>query len=235
MLVVAAAACSSGHTTSPDAAPPGFTIYLNFDGVTLQPAMLGGDDAATNRSSIVTAQTVAPPYLQGVATRDTTIASIVTAAKTAVAPFNVAIVTDRPTSLDYFMIVFTGQPSVVFGPGGGNGVSAVTTFPCMQSPAGPANPNSIGFQFQSAPGGDAYGPVARGNLVIPVVALAQNIEPTTTNGDCLCFAAAGCGLGTSACTIGGPGTPVDTAHGCAGAAPTEDEMALLAALFGAAH
>jgi hypothetical protein len=176
-----------------------------------------------------------PAYLVSVATRDTTIASIVSETQARLAPFDVDIVTARPTALDYFMIVYTGQPSVVFGPGQGTGVSAVTTFPCSNPSApGAATPNGIGFQFQTDATKDVYLPIARGNLAIPVIALAQNINPTTTNGDCLCFAASTCGLGTTACTIGGPSTPVDTAHGCTGAPASEDEMSLLVGVLGAA-
>jgi len=219
----------------PDAGPPPFTVYLNFEGVTLAPTMAGMDNAATNLSSIVTASTTVPPYLQGVATRDTTIASIVSETQARFSPFHVDVVTERPAALDYFMIVYTGQPSVVFGPGNGAGVSAVTSLPCSNPSGGAAAvPNGIAFQFQSAATSDQYMPIARGNLAIPLVALAQNINPTAATNDCLCFAAANCGLGTTACTIGGPGTPVDTAHGCSGAPASEDEMALLVQTLGAA-
>jgi hypothetical protein len=214
---------------------PTLTVYLNFDGATIEPAMPGADDAASNHSSIVMSETVVPPYLMGVTTRDTTIASIVSETTARFSPFDVAVVTDRPASLDYFMIVFTGLPSVVFGPGQGTGVSAVTNFPCQNTTPQPPNPNAIAFMFQSDAMMDQYGPVQRGNLAIPAVALAQNIQPTTKSGDCMCYSAAGCGLPSTACTIGGPGTPVDTPHACPGVPATEDEMSLLLAAFGAAH
>jgi hypothetical protein len=238
MLCLGTVACGSGHTAKPDAPPdapppPTLTVYLSFDGETIEPAMTGADDAATNHSSIVSSETVVPPYLMGQTSRDTTIASIITETKARFSPFNAAIVTDRPTSSDYFMIVFTGQPSVVFGPGQGSGTSVVTNFPCSNTTPLPPTPSSIAFMFQSGPTTDAYNPVERGNLAIPAVALAQNIQPTTQTGDCLCFSAAGCGLPSSTCTIGGPGTPVDTAHACAGSPATEDEMSLLVAAFGA--
>ena len=231
-VVLAACGSSGSSTKKPDAGPPPFTVYLSFDGETISPAS-GDDDAATNMSSIITMQKTVPAYLSGVANRDTTIASIVSETQARFAPFNVEVVTTRPTALDYFMIVYTGTPDVVFG-SGANGVSAVTADPCMQTPAKPANPNSIAFMFQSAATSDTYGPVERGNLSIPVVALTQNIAPTSQNGDCMCFAAASCGLPATECRIGGPGTPVDVAHACSGATSTEDEMSLLVGVFGAA-
>jgi hypothetical protein len=95
-------------------------------------------------------------------------------------------------------------------------------------------PNGIGFMFQSAASSDTYTPLERANLAIPVVGLSMGIPPTTKNGDCMCFAANGCGLANTACAIGGPGTPVDTAHACSDAPATDDEMSLLTALFGTA-
>jgi hypothetical protein len=234
MLLVVVAACGGSSTPKPDAAPPPFTLYLNFEGVTLEPST-GTDDAATNMSVLVTSETTVPPYLVGVADRDTTIATIVTNTQARFAPFNVSVVTDRPAGLDYFMIVFTGAPSVIFGPGQGTGVSAVTTFPCMDTTPMAPTLDGIGFQFQNGTTSDAYGPGERGNLAIPVVALAQNINPTTANGDCLCFASADCQLNEAACTIGGAGTAVDTTNGCPGAPATEDEMSLLAGVLGTAQ
>src|SRR5580765_3071042 len=204
--VLVLAACGSGSSKKPDAGPPPFTLYLSFDGETISPA--ANDDAATNMSSIVSTQKIVPAYLNGVATRTTTIASIVSRTQARFAPFHVDVVTTRPDALDYFMIVYTGTPDVVFG-GGASGVSAVTTQPCMQTPAGAPHPNGIGFQFQSAASSDAYTPVERGNLAIPVIALAQNVDPTTSATDCLCFASPSCNLPNSVCTIGGPGTAVD--------------------------
>jgi len=204
------------------------TVYLSFGGEMIQPATAGADNAAMNMSSILTAAKTVPPYLDNVATRDTTIAQVVSETQARFAPFDVAVVTDRPTSGDYFMIVFTGEPGPILG-AGTNGTSAITTESC---PTGP-NPNGIAFQFQSGTSADAYVPVQRGNLSIPAVALAQLVPPTSMTNDCTCWAATGCGFPTTPCTIGGAGTPVDTAHACPGAPATEDEMSVLTGIFGA--
>jgi hypothetical protein len=232
---MAVAACGSSSKPTPDAGPPPFIVYLNFEGVTLE-TTTGDPDAASNTTSIVSAETVVPAYLAGVAARDTTIASIVTETKARFAPFHVEVVTDRPASLAYFMIVYTGQPSVVFGPGTGNGVSAVTQDACSNATGSSATQflNGIGFQFQSDASSDTYTPIERGNLALPVVGLSNGIPPTKKNGDCMCFADASCGLPAAQCTIGGAGTTVDTANACTDAGTTVDEMAVLTALLGTA-
>jgi len=230
MFVVMAAACGSGHTTKPDAPPlPTMTVYLSFDGEMIQPTTAGNDNAAMNLSSIITTAKTAPAYLNNVPTRADTIAQIVSETQARFAPFDVDIVTNRPTSGDYFMIVFTGEAKTVLGT---NGASAITTENCPTPP----NKNGIAFEFQNGSTSDTFTPVQKANLTIPSVALAQLVPPTSTAGDCMCWSATSCApVGTTPCTIGGAGTVVDAPHSCSGAPGTDDEMSLLQGVFGTAH
>jgi hypothetical protein len=205
------------------------TLYLSFDGETIQPTTPGNDNSAMNLSSIVSAQKTAAPYLNNVATRADTITQIVSETKARFAPFDVAIVTDRPTSGDYFMLVFTGEPKPFLGVAG---PLATTSESC---PTGP-NPNGIAFEFQDGTTADVLTPAQKGNIAIPAVALMQLIPPTTVAGDCLCWAAASCApVNTATCTIGGAGTAVDNPHSCPNSPTSEDEMSLLQGVFGTAH
>src|SRR5512142_1063573 len=123
LAAVLAAGCSSSHHAAPDAAPdadllhcpapvdptaPGtHTVFVNFDGVTLTKGNC--NDATTNCTSLVVQdQTVVPPWLDGNADRANDIAAIMTVARTAVAPYSIDLVTTRPASGDYKMIVVGG-------------------------------------------------------------------------------------------------------------------------------
>jgi hypothetical protein len=232
VLVIAFAACGdnvAGPPAEPEAGPPPLRVFLAFDGVTLQPGTATSSN--TNTTPFVTTTTTVPPYLDGIATRGATIDAIVAEATKRLAPLNLEIVTTRPVG-EYFMIVVTGPASVI---GFSNGTSAVAYIGCTAMPPDLAHHHDgIALMFQSSAGTtDQYGPAFKGNLVLGALALENGVPPTTSPTDCLCWAAAGCGANTQACTIGGAGTAVDVPHSCPGTAATDDELGLLVAEFGA--
>src|SRR6185436_11240202 len=83
------------------------TVFLNFDGQALQQ---GPSDATMNRASwMQVAAGTAPRYLNGNGNRDATIQAIVNGVRAQLAQFPVTVVTTRPNSRSYVMIVFVGQ------------------------------------------------------------------------------------------------------------------------------
>lgn len=98
-------------------------IYLDFDGTTLTG---GYDDATRNVSSIVysinkssiTVPAFDPSWYSTSKTRDQVVADITALVRTYYAPFNVDIVTARPTSGDYVMVAVGGLPGLINQPCG---------------------------------------------------------------------------------------------------------------------
>lgn len=98
-------------------------IYLDYDGATLTG---GYDNATRNVSSIVysinkssiTVPAFDPSWYSTSKSRDQVIADITALVRTYYAPFNVDIVTARPTSGDYVMVAVGGLPGLINQPCG---------------------------------------------------------------------------------------------------------------------
>lgn len=113
-------ASGSGGTTKLDAAVQqqadaqapacanGRKVYLNFDGVTLTQAATS--DSLTNNAAWMTnASAVVPAYHTGVAGRDAEITSIVDGVRARLSALPLEIVTTRPASGPYVMVVMGGN------------------------------------------------------------------------------------------------------------------------------
>lgn len=104
-MVDAAGACPS---KSPPLAPGMHRVYLNFEGVTLTDACASSSQG--NCSNLVkTSPADIPPYMMGDPQRDQRIGFIVQTVQTAFAAYSLDIVTQRPTSGDYHMVVLGGD------------------------------------------------------------------------------------------------------------------------------
>ena len=214
------AACGPS-ATPPDAHAPRATVYLNFDGVMLTP---GSDLASANTSAIVTTPTTLPRYLDGASDRQSRVDAITAAVEARLAPYDVEVVTARPSAHGYTMIVVTGDSTAVAG---ASGISALAAIGCTAPDL-----HGIGFLFQSSASADTYGPDFKGNLSLAILGFEYLVPPTSTPKDCMCWAASACGDNETPCTVGPAGTAVDTAHACAGAPATIDEGALFTAALG---
>ncbi|HSD89019.1 MAG TPA: hypothetical protein VLB44_15935, partial [Kofleriaceae bacterium] len=85
----------------------GRAVYLNFDGVTLTQG--SPSDATQNRASWMTnTSAVVPPYHNGSGTRATDIQTIINGVKSRLSTTPINVVTSRPASGPYVMIVFGG-------------------------------------------------------------------------------------------------------------------------------
>lgn len=118
-----------GRCTAPmtDAHPALHTIYANFDGVMLSKCTNGmASDSRANCTDIVPGDTTFPPFMDGNPARDGFIGQILYAAQRALAPYSIDIVTTRPASGSYHMMVFGGTPALVGAPANIFGIAPAT-------------------------------------------------------------------------------------------------------------
>jgi hypothetical protein len=145
-------------------------VFLNFDGQALQ---RGPSDATLNQASwMQNPSGTAPAYLMGNGNRTTLIQNIVTGVKDQLSSFPVKVVTKRPPSGDYVMIVFGGQASQVGSLYGG----AVNQLDC-----GDARPNDVAWI------GDGVTPVQRVvNFTVGAIGFGLGLTGTKDPNDCMC-------------------------------------------------
>jgi hypothetical protein len=209
IVLLAAAACSNdltedladaAPTTEPDAATlPGHVVYLVFDGVTVTTGV--ADDPAGNASRILAAPFTAPSFFANESNRDEKLALIADGARTILAPYNIEVVTERPATGDYDMIVFGGDP---VDAGFQAGIIAYRPLECNED-----KPN-VSFIFEN------YEPLTKryASDVVTAVGQLNNVPITNLNGDCMCGVSLACALNDALCTMGGAGTPVDPVWTC---------------------
>jgi hypothetical protein len=229
LVLALLAACSddgSGRVDAPtaDAPPDGLpmalarTLYVAYDGGLVMP---GNDDATVGTSSLATMTKNLVPYLQNDPQRATKLAAITSQLTMILGPYNIDVVTARPITGAYHMIVFTSDlPSAI---GASTGGSALFPSTCNRTES------VIGFVF----GRNMELP--RDISVRNTIAMFGNLNgiPLSANpGDCMCLGATACANLPMPCTIGGPGTTVTTGPGSCGFTGTMDEAALFVARFG---
>jgi hypothetical protein len=188
-------------------------VYLNFDGQTLT---RGTSDATLNHASwMLIAQGTAPPYLDDNPARATAIQSVVDGVRGQLARFPITVVTARPTSGEYVMIVFGGKAAAV----GSRFGAAVSQLDC-----GDVQHNDVAWI------GDGVTPVQRViNTAIGAIGFGLGLTATVDPADCMCSWDNACvAADTAACTLGSPIARDPAAiQLCPGAASTQDEVATL--------
>lgn len=201
-----------------DAAPDapacfnGRVVYLNFDGVTLTQ---GISDATQNRASWMTIATgTAPPWRAGSGTRQTDIDAVVAGVRAQLGSFPVTVVTQRPPSGPYVMIVFGGSALNV----GSRYGLAVNELDCDDSE-----------QSDVAWIGDASGISTQRiiNTAIGAIGFGLGLTATTLPQDCMCGWANACASDNSqACVLSTDiARDPNAAQLCAGAPARQDEHA----------
>jgi hypothetical protein len=191
------------------------TVFLNFDGQALQK---GPSDATTNSASWMTGNTgTAPPYLNGNGARDATIQAIVNGVRAQLSaptfPVPITVVTTRPNSRSYVMIVFGGQMGQV----GSNFSGAVNTLDCDDQ-----RPNDVAWIS------DSVAPTQRViNYAIGAIGFGLGLTATNDPNDCMCSWANGCQPNAGApCRLGAPiARDTGAAQKCPTASPSQDEVA----------
>lgn len=198
----------------PDAAPTpaAFTLFLNFGGATLMQAAV--DNPAMNKSSLITGTKVISAWADTAG-----IPTIVADVTAALAPYDIDVVTTRPITGNYVMILFGASPTQA---GFANGTGAIMPVTCT-----PLS-NVIAFVFNPV---TTPHDVAR--FAIATMGHLHDVPLSNQADDCMCYAAAECNAtATAACTIGGADTVMDPAEPCETVAPF-DEAARFLAAFGA--
>jgi hypothetical protein len=192
-------------------------VYLNFSG---QALIKGPSDATTNHANWMNInQGTAPPYLNGNANRDAAINTIVTGVRTALSQFPVSVVTDRPTTGNYMMIVYGGQPGNV----GSQFLGAVNQLDCTDT-----QPNDVAWISDSA---------NPPNLVISytlgAIGFGLGMTATTDPLDCMCGWNNGCQLNPSVpCRLGSPiARDPNVGLRCPAGGGTQDEVAAIRKAF----
>jgi len=197
--------------------PPGhFKYFINTEGVTLTKCSV--DDARTNCSTLVPADTTFPPFLPGDPNRQPLIDAIVVRVQEKLAPYSIDVVTTRPASGDYYMSVFGGDPTLVNGPTG--------TFDITPTPCNFDNRDLVTLEFDR---GRAPGYTDYANSAISDLALLVGLAPDSVDGDCLCRTGNCNSLTTQICTFG-TNVTVDSTHSCG--RTTQDEPMLLTSALG---
>lgn len=217
-LVDVDAGSTGGPTT--DAMPPpttpsctSRTVYLNFEG---QMLTQGPSDATQNQAGWMTIPSgTAPPYLSGNANRAAAIQTITDGVRMELSQFPITVVTTRPASGNYVMIVFGGQNTAV----GSKYTGAVNQLDC-----GDQRPNDVAWIS------DGVTPVQHViNDTIGAIGFGLGLTATSDPMDCMCGWANNCqSIDTAPCTLGSPIARDTTAsQTCSGAAARQDEVATL--------
>jgi len=223
---VLAMSCGGGSGDPPPADAPidgsqaRTTVFLEFDGVTLT---AGPDNATTNTSQIIQGtQTMTPFADDHPAERDVLIGQVTSAVTTVLQPFAIDVVTTRPATGPYTMLVFGGASTEV---GLSAGIGGLAASACQAAPASP-----IVLLFADIGGSNAPGSHI-GSSAVAGLAISHGVVSADLRDDCTCWAGTNCGP-TALCTFGGPGTPVATNDPCAGGRTTMDPRTEFGARFG---
>jgi hypothetical protein len=155
----------------------GRVVYLNFEGQTLMDAP--ASDAMQNRASWMTIpQGTAPRYKAAAADRDQQIQAIVGGVRQQLSSFPITVVTTRPATGPYVMIVYGGTRDLV----GSNYGSAVNELDCTD-----AQKSDVAWMS------DNVSPIQRVvNYSIGAIGFGLGLTATTDPRDCMCGWANGC-------------------------------------------
>jgi hypothetical protein len=206
MDVAPAPRCSNGRA-----------LYLDFDGVALTRGT--PSDATQNRASWMSAATGrAPRYKSAAADRDPQILAIVSGVRQALATFPIDVVTQRPATGPYVMVVFGGSANDI----GSSYSGAVSALDC-----GDANKSDVAWIS------DAVSPLQLVvNYTIGAIGYGLGLTATTDPTGCMCGWDNNCSQNLSAPCRLSPTISRDpnSNRRCAGAA-TQDEVGAFATEF----
>jgi hypothetical protein len=210
-----------GHCMGPDGGAGGNrTLYLNFDGVALVTDPLN-NDSRTNHTFLVPASVTVPQFLAGSGQRTATIAGIVAQLRDVLGPYDVQVVTDRPTTAgaEYLMVVFGGTSNAITGR---PNLGAFGPVDCQN-----ANQNDIGLVFDPTGSDITVNIVGSANAAMFVIGLSIGLSSTQQTGDCMSTMSS-----TSAACVLGDMVSVGQSVGCPDAQLYQDDQAGFTAAFG---
>ena len=222
--LVMAASSTDGPQSFPDASGPpatGHVVYLNFGGQGITAG--AADDPVNNVSLTATHDGTIRAWQQGFADQKMSEDDITSSLIGVLAPYNIRIVTTRPATPGYDMIVFGGFASAIV-----DGVADDTTFSIAPNDCSTTSPN-VGFIFDVA----WLDAIDIADNAVAMIGLVNDIPATVDNGDCMCFSGSTCDFIAKPCTFG-KNAQITTAHPqCENAAGRFDEAARFLMTFGA--
>ena len=163
------------------------SVYLNFDGQALARATTS--DATQNQAAWMNKATgTAPAYRAGSGTRAADIQTITDGIKAALVGLDVTVVTTRPATGPYMMIVFGGTAANV----GSNFGGAVQKLDCGNQVA-----SDVAWVA------DGVTPNQRViNFALGAIGFGVGLTATTNTNDCMCGWDNACAQTTNQCTLG---------------------------------
>ena len=210
-------------TTTPDAppAPARRVVYLNFDGATLTSAT--ATDATTGHArwlssmnGVATGTAIAIPAYGGDRTTvENTVNQILTG-------LPVTVVTTKPASGPYTMIVLGGHPGLVH-----TGYLAETDHDCNDTVK-----NDVGWVEETDNNNNPLSAQVAGNYVVGAIGWALGLDGAKSANDCLCSWESPCAQSAPPCALLSASVPEpNTGYSCnQGAA--QDERAAFQTAFG---
>ena len=174
--------------STPDAAAPacanGRVVYLSFEGETLTHA---ATDSTQNHAAWIGVTTAnIPPFRPNLTNRATEIQNIVDGVRSRLAGTLATVVTTRPASGPYVMIVLGGSNQIV----GSNYTYATSDHDC-----GDLVKNDVGW-VSDAPS-LSYVP----DLIVGTIGWGLGLQGTNDPSDCMCAWANSCDSASGACTL----------------------------------
>jgi hypothetical protein len=190
-------------------------VYLSFEGETLTQ---GATDSTQNHVSwIGVATATVPAFRPGLTNRATEIQNIVDGVKSRLAGTPIQVVTTRPATGPYVMIVFGGS---------NQDVGSQYTYATSDHDCGDLVKNDVGW-VSDAPS-LSYVP----DLVVGAIGWGLGLQGTNDPGDCMCGWANGCSSNPGACSLS-PSIATTPSSGnttCAGQNP-QNEVAAFSTQF----
>lgn len=172
------------NVDAPPACASGRQVYLAFDGVTLTRATT---DATQNHAQWIGVGTATvPPFHPNDANRMGEIQSIVDGVKSRLAATPISVVTTRPASGPYVMIVMGGSSQIV---------GSSYTFATSDHDCGDTTKNDVGW-VSDAPS-ISYVP----DLIVGTIGWGLGLQGTNDPNDCMCAWANNCDSAAGACTL----------------------------------
>ena len=166
----------------------GRKVYLNFDGVTVTQAT--PSDSTQNKVSWISAGATIPRYQDGSGTRTADIATIVSGVKSRLAMTPIEVVTTRPATGPYVMIIFGGKRTSDGGTVGTNYSYATNEHDC-----GDLVKNDVGWVS------DAPSISYAQDLAIGAIGWGLGLNGTTNGDDCMAGWANNTNSNSGACTL----------------------------------
>lgn len=210
---------SDAGVTSPDgsssACANGRVVYLSFEGETLTYAATDSTQNHAHWIGVTTA--VVPPFRPNLTNRATEIQTIVDGVRSRLAGTLATVVTTRPASGPYVMVVL----------GGDNGdVGSSYTYATGDHDCGDLVKNDVGW-VSDAPS-LSYVP----DLIVGTVGWGLGLQGTNDPNDCMCAWANNCSSASGACTLSSNITTTASSGNttCAGQNP-QNEVAAFSTLF----